>query len=70
MAQLQLKYKSLIWVLAFKFSEHLSDTAMKWHVIHTKVREGFRALENLQSQGFEVFLPTCRVQKNIDRLLS
>jgi transcriptional antiterminator RfaH len=32
-------------------------------VIHTKVREEFRALENLQAQGFEVFLPTCRVQK-------
>jgi hypothetical protein len=37
---------------------------MKWHVIHTKVREEFRALENLQAQGFEVFLPTCQVQKN------
>jgi transcriptional antiterminator RfaH len=36
---------------------------MKWHVIHTKVREELRALENLQNQGFEVFLPTCQVQK-------
>lgn len=36
---------------------------MKWHVIHTKVRQEFRALENLQNQGFEVFLPTCQVQK-------
>ncbi len=36
---------------------------MKWHVIHTKVREEFRALENLQAQDFEVFLPTCQVQK-------
>jgi transcriptional antiterminator RfaH len=36
---------------------------MKWHVIHTKVREEFRAFENLQNQGFEVFLPTCQVQK-------
>lgn len=36
---------------------------MKWHVIHTKVREEFRALENLQNQGFEDFLPTCQVQK-------
>ena len=36
---------------------------MKWHVIHTKVREEIRALENLQNQGFEVFLPTCQVQK-------
>lgn len=36
---------------------------MKWHVIHAKVREEFRALENLQNQGFEVFLPTCQFQK-------
>ena len=36
---------------------------MKWYVIHTKVREEFRALENLKAQGFEVFLPTHRVQK-------
>ncbi len=38
---------------------------MKWHVIHTKVREEFRALENLQAQGFDVFLPTCQVQKKL-----
>ncbi len=38
---------------------------MKWHVIHTKVREEFRASENLKAQGFEVFLPTCKVQKKI-----
>ena len=36
---------------------------MKWHVIHTKVREEYRAFENLQNQCFEVFLPTCQVQK-------
>jgi transcriptional antiterminator RfaH len=36
---------------------------MKWHVIHTKVKEEFRAFENLQALGFEVFLPTCQVQK-------
>jgi transcriptional antiterminator RfaH len=36
---------------------------MKWHIIHTKVREEFRALENLQNQGFDVFLPTCQIQK-------
>jgi transcriptional antiterminator RfaH len=36
---------------------------MKWHVIYTKVKEEFRALDNLQNQGFEVFLPTCQVQK-------
>jgi transcriptional antiterminator RfaH len=38
---------------------------MKWHVVYTKVREEFRALENLQAQGFEVFLPTCQVQKKL-----
>ena len=36
---------------------------MKWYLIYTKVREEFRAQENLQNQGFEVFLPTCCVQK-------
>jgi transcriptional antiterminator RfaH len=36
---------------------------MKWYVVHSKVREEFRALENLQNQGYEVFLPTCQVQK-------
>lgn len=38
---------------------------MKWYVIHTKVKEEFRALENLQAQDFEVFLPTCQVQKKL-----
>ena len=38
---------------------------MQWHVIHTKAREEFRALEKLQAQGFEVFLPTCQVQKKL-----
>ncbi len=32
-------------------------------MIHAKVREEFRALEYLEAQGFEVFLPTCQVQK-------
>ena len=36
---------------------------MKWYVIHTKVREEFRAMENLQNQGFEVFLPTWQKQQ-------
>jgi transcriptional antiterminator RfaH len=36
---------------------------MKWYVIHTKVGQEFRALENLEAQGFEVFLPTCQIQK-------
>jgi hypothetical protein len=36
---------------------------MQSHAIHAKVREEFRAFDNLQVQGFEVFLPTCQVQK-------
>lgn len=36
---------------------------MKRHVIHAKFREEFRVFENLQNQGFEVFLPICHVQK-------
>lgn len=36
---------------------------MKWYVIHSKIRQEFRAFENLQVQGFEVFLPACQVQK-------
>jgi transcriptional antiterminator RfaH len=36
---------------------------MKWHVIHTKPRQEFRAEENLKNQGFEVFLPTYRIEK-------
>jgi hypothetical protein len=38
---------------------------MQWHIILTKVREEFRALKNLQNQGFEVFLPTSQVQKKL-----
>jgi len=36
---------------------------MKWHLIQTKVREEFRALENLQNQGFEVFYLLVRLKK-------
>jgi transcriptional antiterminator RfaH len=36
---------------------------MKWYVIHTKAKEEFRAVDNLQNQGFEGYLPTCQVQK-------
>ena len=38
---------------------------MQWHIIYTKAREEFRALENLQAQGFDVFLPTCKAQKKL-----
>jgi transcriptional antiterminator RfaH len=42
---------------------------MKWYLIQTKVREEFRALENLQNQGFEVFLPTCQVEKKRQHII-
>ena len=34
-----------------------------WHVVHTKPRAETRALENLQRQGCEVFLPMITLQK-------
>ena len=34
-----------------------------WHVVHTKPRAEACALENLQRQGFEVFLPMITLQK-------
>lgn len=34
-----------------------------WYVVNTKPRQESRALENLQNQGFECFLPTMQVQK-------
>ena len=36
-----------------------------WFVAHTKPREEFRALENIERQGFEVYLPTFRRDKII-----
>ena len=34
-----------------------------WHLVHTKPRGETRALENLERQGFEVFLPMISLQK-------
>jgi len=34
-----------------------------WYVVHTKPRQETRALENLQNQGFDCFLPMMQVQK-------
>jgi transcriptional antiterminator RfaH len=34
-----------------------------WYVVHTKPRQETRALENLQNQGFNCFLPIMQVQK-------
>ncbi len=38
-------------------------THQAWYVVHTKPRQETRALENLQNQGFNCFLPTMQVQK-------
>ena len=34
-----------------------------WYLIHTKIRQERVALENLERQGFECFLPQIRVEK-------
>jgi transcriptional antiterminator RfaH len=34
-----------------------------WYVIHTKPRQELRALENLQQQSFEVYLPLVKSEK-------
>ncbi len=34
-----------------------------WYVIQCKAKESFRAAENLQNQGFEVFHPVIEVEK-------
>jgi transcriptional antiterminator RfaH len=36
---------------------------MQWYVIHTKPRQEQRALENLQRQGFEAWLPMMELEK-------
>ena len=41
----------------------LASTA--WYVVHTKPRNEGRALENLQNQGFECFLPIMEVEKRV-----
>ena len=41
-----------------------------WYVAHTKPREEFRALENIERQGFEAYLPTLRRDKIIRRELA
>ena len=49
---------------SLKTSKGTSDLAMSpWHVVHTKPRAESRALENLERQGFEVFLPMITLQK-------
>ena len=44
-------------------SEIPETNTAAWYVVHTKPRQEGRALENLQNQGFNCFLPTMQVQK-------
>ena len=37
--------------------------ALSWHLVHTKPRGEARSLDNLERQGFEVFLPMISLQK-------
>jgi transcriptional antiterminator RfaH len=36
---------------------------MQWYVIHTKPRQEQRALDNLERQGFQAWLPTIEMEK-------
>ncbi|SFC02880.1 transcriptional antiterminator RfaH [Marinospirillum celere] len=38
-------------------------TSRSWYVIQCKAKESFRAAENLQNQGYEVFHPYIQVEK-------
>ena len=44
-------------------SQMLEINHTAWYVVHTKPRQETRALENLQNQGFDCFLPMMQVQK-------
>lgn len=41
--------------------DHLKDAA--WYLLQTKPRQEFRALQQLQNQGYSCFLPTLQVEK-------
>jgi len=43
---------------------------MSWYLVHTKPRQEFRALANLQDQGFECWLPQWRAQRVLQRKLT
>ena len=40
-----------------------NNASLSWHVVQTKPRQELRAKENLQRQGFEVFMPLLEVEK-------
>lgn len=46
---------------------------MKWYVVYTKPRQEAKAAQNLMNQGYEVYYPTCLVEKMVQgslRILS
>jgi transcriptional antiterminator RfaH len=43
---------------------------MSWYVIYSKPREEYRAKENLENQGYEVFLPTCQIETLLNSKVS
>ena len=45
--------------------QHLTplNNQTMWYVVHTKPRDEFRALEHLERQGFEVYLPILHNEK-------
>jgi len=42
---------------------------MHWYVIHTKPKQELRAAQNLEQQGYTIFLPTIPVQKLLKNTL-
>jgi transcriptional antiterminator RfaH len=43
---------------------------MHWYLIHTKPRQELRALENLQRQGYECYLPLLPTEKIQQKLVA
>ena len=43
---------------------------MHWYLIHTKPRQELRALENLERQGYECYLPLLPTEKIQEKLFA
>lgn len=44
-------------------TEPISNSGPSWYVVQTKPKQEFRALEQLENQGYTCFLPTLKVEK-------
>jgi len=54
----------------YEKQDKLSYRSMNhWYLVHTKIRQELHALENLQRQGYECFLPTIKAEKLLGGLL-